>query len=317
MFSPRFSRREAIQLATAGTIAFAAGEPFMEQSSSAAQPTTGYIDAHSHIWTRDVQKYPLAQGKTVADLAPASFTTEELLKVAKAEHVERVVLICHHPYYGFDNTYLVDAAAKYPQVFRIVGALDEKQDHADGRMRALLKQHVTGFRISPHVSGAKWLESSGMKLMWQTAAETKQAMCCLINPEHLPQVEKMCEGYRETPVVIDHFARIGVDGEIRSEDVDRLCALSRFDRVHVKISAFYALGKKKPPYHDLVPMIKRLHGAFGPERLMWASDSPYQLEGEHTYHASISLVRDHLNFLSEKDRDWLLFKTAEQVYYFA
>jgi len=138
----------------------------------------------------------------------------------------------------------------------------------------------------------------------------------LINPEHVPQVQSMCENFRQTPVVIDHFARIGMNGEPKTGDIDRLCALARFDRVYVKISAFYALGKKQPPYHDLVPMIKRLHGEFGPERLMWASDSPYQLQGENTYRASISLVRDHLNFLSEKDRDWLLFKTAEQVYFF-
>lgn len=287
-----------------------------QKSAGAAQASSGFIDAHSHIWTRDVQKYPLASGQTVDKLAPPSFTAEELIKQAKAENVDRVVLICHNPYYGFDNSYLLDSAAKYPQIFRIVGALDDRQPQPDARMRALLHQRVTGFRISPLVTGEKWLESPGMKLMWQTAADTKQAMCCLINPANLPQVEKMCENFRQTPVVIDHFARIGTDGEIRGSDLDRLCALARFDHVHVKISAFYALGKKKPPYHDLVPMIKRLHGAFGPERLMWASDSPYQLEGENTYRASISLVRDHLNFLSEKDRDWLLYKTAEQVYFF-
>jgi predicted TIM-barrel fold metal-dependent hydrolase len=317
MSNQLMNRRDAIQLATSGTIALALGEQLVETSRAGAQANSGYIDAHSHIWTPDVQKYPLANKQTAEQLAPPSFTAEELIKVAKSENVDRVVLICHHPYYGYDNSYLLDSAAKYPQVFRIVGALDDRQPQPDARMRALLKDRVTGFRISPLVLGEKWLESPGMKLMWQTAADTKQAMCCLINPEHLPQVEKMCENFRDTPVVIDHFARIGMDGEVRRVDLDRLCALTRFDRVHVKISAFYALGKKKPPYHDLVPMVKRLHGEFGPERLMWASDSPYQLEGENSYRASISLVRDHLNFLSEKDRDWLLFKTAEQVYFFA
>jgi predicted TIM-barrel fold metal-dependent hydrolase len=317
MSSQSISRRDAIKFTTVGAVALAAGEQIMEKMASAAQGTAACIDAHSHIWTRDVKKYPLAKGQTEKDLSPPSFTAEELINVAKSENVDRVVLICHHPYYGFDNSYLLESAAKYPQIFRIVGALDESQPQPDGRMRALLQQRVTGFRISPHVSGGpKWLESSGMKVMWQTAADTKQSMCCLINPEHLPQVEKMCENFRQTPVVIDHFARIGVDGEIRKTDVDRLCALARFDHVHVKISAFYALGQKKPPYHDLVPMIKRLHGEFGPERLMWASDSPYQLEGENNYRASISLVRDHLNFLSEKDREWLLYKTAEQVFFF-
>ncbi len=283
----------------------------------AANPEEGFIDAHSHIWTRDVDKFPLAEGKTVADLAPASFTAEELLQVAKPENVDRVVLICHHPYYGFNNRYLLDTATRYPDKFRIVGALDEKQPQVDARMRDLLKQRVTGFRISPLVSGEAWLDSPGMDAMWRTAADTKQAMCCLINPEHLPQVAKMCEKHRSTPVVIDHFARIGTSGDIKREDLDRLCGLTRFDTVSVKISAYYALGKKQPPYHDLVPMIKRLFETFGPQRLMWASDSPYQLQDGHTYRASIALVRDHLNFVSPEERAWILRGTAEKVFFFA
>ena len=83
----------------------------------------------------------------------------------------------------------------------------------------------------------------------------------------------------------------------------------------MKISAFYALGKKKPPHDELAPMVRRLLDAFGPKRLMWASDSPYQLQGENTYKASIAFVRDRLDFLSKTDREWLLAKTAEAVYF--
>jgi predicted TIM-barrel fold metal-dependent hydrolase len=316
------SRRELLVWGAGGAVGLAAAPSLVsvaaqESASQSATPPAGWIDAHSHIWTPDVQAYPLAAGKTVEDLSPARFTAEELRELGKRHQVERVVLICHHPYYGFDNRYLLDSARRFPQAFRIVGALDEMQPHPDARMRELLPQRVTGFRITPFVSGDSWLEGPGMERMWRTARETNQAMCCLINPDHLPQVQAMCEKHPRTPVVIDHFARIGMDGEIRRSDLEQLCRLSRFEKVHVKISAFYALGQKKPPYHDLVPMIRRLYGEFGPERLMWASDAPYQLQGDHTYRASISLVRDHLNFLSEQDRDWLLYKTAEKVFFFS
>ena len=63
-------------------------------------------------------------------------------------------------------------------------------------------------------------------------------------------------------------------------------------------------------------MIRRLLEAFGPKRLMWASDSPYQLQGANTYKASIGLVRDRLD-LSKADREWLLAKTAEAVFFHA
>jgi predicted TIM-barrel fold metal-dependent hydrolase len=83
----------------------------------------------------------------------------------------------------------------------------------------------------------------------------------------------------------------------------------------VKVSAYYALGKKTAPYTDLGPMIKRLVDAYGPERLMWASDCPYQVQNGHKYADSIELIRSKLEFLSESDRAWILGKTAERVFF--
>jgi len=64
-------------------------------------------------------------------------------------------------------------------------------------------------------------------------------------------------------------------------------------------------------------MIRRLLDTYGSQRLMWASDLPYQIRAGHRYADSIGLVRDRLDFLSADDRQWLLRKTAEQVYFFA
>ncbi|MBO35691.1 MAG: amidohydrolase, partial [Verrucomicrobiales bacterium] len=56
--------------------------------------------------------------------------------------------------------------------------------------------------------------------------------------------------------------------------------------------------------------------AYGPSRLMWASDCPYQLTAPNTYAASISLIRDRLETLSTSDKEFLLRKTAEKVYFY-
>jgi predicted TIM-barrel fold metal-dependent hydrolase len=69
------------------------------------------------------------------------------------------------------------------------------------------------------------------------------------------------------------------------------------------------------PYTDLGPMIRRLLEAYGRQRLMWATDCPYQVQEGHTYAASIDLIRDRLDFLNEEDRRWLLRKTAEKVFF--
>ena len=311
--STHLTRRDLLK---AGTMSVGAA---LLPTTAQAQDETPWIDAHSHIWPPETEKFPLVAGQTKQDLMPPSFTDDELMAIARPEGVGRVVLIQHSVYHLFDNSYLVDAVRRHPKLFRIVGMVDDHRADAGAEMRKLLPQGVTGFRITPFIrkdQPEKWLETAGMREMWKTGGETRQAMCCLINPDHLPGVDAMCERYPDTPVVIDHFARIGVDGQMRDADIKLLTRLARHKHTSVKISAYYALGEKKPPHLELIPMIKRLYDAFGPQRLMWASDSPYQIQGVNNYKASISLVRDKLDFASAEDRQWLLRKTAEKVFFF-
>jgi predicted TIM-barrel fold metal-dependent hydrolase len=140
-------------------------------------------------------------------------------------------------------------------------------------------------------------------------------MCCLIDPNALPALDRKCRDFPDTPVVIDHLCRIGVSGKIDPAEVKSLCDMARHKHVYVKVSAFYALGQKKSPYTDLGPMIRQVFDAFGRERLMWATDCPYQVVGGHVYKDSIGLVQRHLEFLSTEDKDWLLRRTAEKVFF--
>ena len=140
-------------------------------------------------------------------------------------------------------------------------------------------------------------------------------MCPLIGPDALPSVDRMCSRHPDTPVVIDHLARIGADGVTREADVKALCALAKHKNVNVKVSAFYALGRKQAPYTDLASLIRKVYDAYGAKRLMWASDSPFQVENGHRYDASIALIREGLSFLSSADREWILGRSAASVFF--
>lgn len=287
-----------------------------------------YIDAHSHVWTPDLERYPLAPGFLPADVQPRSFTAEELLAHARPAGVGRVNLI-QMSFYGFNNAYLLDMIKAYPD--RFVGtALVNPFAPDPGRvMRALKPLGVKAFRIqsvAPYSrSGAggpaaqkpdpaHWLEPDGYAAMFAAAAETGQALSCLIDPDAFPEVDRACSRYPGTTVVIDHLGRVGASGAVRDADVQALCALARHPKLYVKVGAFYALGQKTPPYLDLAPLIRAVVRAFGPERCMWESDCPFQVV-DHTYKDSLDLVRGRLVFLSPADREWLLRKTAEKIYF--
>jgi predicted TIM-barrel fold metal-dependent hydrolase len=273
-----------------------------------------YIDAHSHIWTPDLAHYPLAAGFTVENMNPRSFTAEELLALCRPAGVGRVNLI-QMSFYQFDNAYMLDMIKLYPERFVGTAIVDPLGPDAGAAMKALLPRGVRAFRITPGYSKlppAHWLEPPGYASMFATAARTGQVLSCLIDPTAFAEVDRMCTRFPDTPVIIDHLGRIGTSGTIESRDVDALCALARHPRLLVKVGAFYALGKKTPPYLDLAPLIQRVVAAFGARRCMWESDCPFQVVA-HRYTDSVELVRDRLDFLTADDRDWLLFRTAEQA----
>ncbi len=283
--------------------------------SGRAAETAGYIDAHVHVWTPDTAAYPVAEGFTQADLQPPSFTPEQLLAEAKPNGVDRIVLI-QMSFYKTDNRYMLDSIARFPGVFSGVAIIDAEATDAVAQMKALKAQGVRGFRLYTDKEKAEsWLQSDGMKKMWAAGADENLAMCLLANPDALPAVHQMCEAFPKTPVVIDHFARLGMRGPAPEADLENLLRLATFPTVHVKTSAFYALGQKKAPYTDLGPMIHRLRDAYGAKRLMWATDCPYQVGDGHTYADSIALIRDRLDFLSPEDKNWMLRGTAEKLFF--
>ncbi len=289
--------------------------PYANGREENSRPMAGnYVDTHVHIWTDDFEKYPLAQGFSREEMAPRVFSCDDILRHAKPHGVNRVVLV-QMSYYGSDNSYMLDAIRLRPEVFAGVAVVDWNGSDPEEKMLRLAQHGVRAFRIFPqNVPAETCLEGEGLNRMFRFAAKENLVLCLLINPEALPAVRRRCENFPDTPVVIDHLARLGMAGPVTENDLQALCALARYPRVKVKVSAFYALGNKKPPHLDLAPLIQRVYEAFGPRRFMWGSDCPFQVQSE-TYADSISLVRDRLDFLSTADKEWILSRAAEEAFF--
>lgn len=274
----------------------------------------GYIDCHSHVWTPDLAKYPLAPGFKREQMQPPSWTPDELMAHAKPEGVDRVVLI-QMSFYEWDNSYLLDCLHSDPGRFAAVALVDWTQDEPQREMSRLANQGVRGFRVRPgSLSPANWAETPSMRKMFEFAGNHGLAICPLIEPDCLRSLSRMADAHPQTNVVIDHFARGGIDGVIRHRDVENLASLAVHPNVYVKVSAFYALGSRRPPHEDLEPMVRRLHSAYGARRLMWGSDCPFAVEKE-TYADAIGLIRDGCPWLSAEDRRRMLQETAAGVFF--
>ncbi len=282
-----------------------------------------YIDAHVHVWTPDTAHYPLAAGYRKEDMKPPSFTPEDLFQHTRPNGVSRINLI-QMSFNGFANDYMLHMIALHKDMFVGTAVIDPSGKAPDRLMTEMARQGVRAFRIYPGLergikanagTGERWLQADGYSTMFAAGVRNNQALSCLINPDALPELDCMCQKFPETPVIIDHLCRIGADGDIRDTEVTALCAMAKHKKVMVKVGAFYALGKKKPPYTDLAPLIQKVVKAFGPQRCMWESDCPFQVLAGHTYQDSIDLVRRRLDFLSADDKEWFLRKTAERFFF--
>ena len=311
------NRRQTLQLGAAALAIRVL--PGCQSAGLQAKGGTGYIDAHAHVWSDDLDKYPLGSWATKADMKPRTFTADELLAIVKPHGVDRVVLIQHAPLHGYDNSYILDCARENPGTFSVVAMIDERLPDLKERLRDLRNEGARGIRIGPtkhadrtlNADPPNWLKAPGQQLLWKHAAELGVAVCPLLGPKFLPTLDPMCEQFPDTTVVIDHFGHIDMS---KPETVVSLTRLARHPNVYVKVSAFYKFGDKKAPYDDVEPMIKRMDDAFGSHRLMWASDLPYQLNPGNNYEDAIGLMKQ-LSGMSARYAAPMLSGTAGKVFF--
>jgi predicted TIM-barrel fold metal-dependent hydrolase len=152
-----------------------------------------------------------------------------------------------------------------------------------------------------------------MPPLWKRCEEVKVPMTILAPVTRMPDIEKLAEHYPNLTIVIDHMADSPLD---QPQQLEKLIALKRFPRLFVKISHTWSLSKQAYPYPDSQEQVRRLYDAFGPKRLMWATDWPI-CEAQTTYAKALTLVRDNMTFLNAEDKRWILNRTIEQVWPFS
>ncbi|HEX8910725.1 MAG TPA: amidohydrolase family protein, partial [Humisphaera sp.] len=288
------------------------------QLPPAAAAGGGYIDAHSHVWTADTVRFPLGPWITPDQMDPPDFSAERLLAVAGPHGVDRVVLIQHAPYYGGDNAYLIDCARRFPGRFSVVAIVDERRPDLADHLRRLRAQGVRGLRVGPTryadrtmvKDPARWLEAPAMRALWARATELGLVICPLVSADYLPTLDPMLAALPDATVAIDHFGHAEKPDEVRD-----LLKLARHRRVHVKASGLYKFGDRRAPYDDLSPMVRRVVDAFGPDRVLWGSDCPYQLQGGNNYGDAVALFARGLDDLGPADRTAILRDNARRLFF--
>ena len=88
-----------------------------------------------------------------------------------------------------------------------------------------------------------------------------------------------------------------------SEGIEPLLGLTRFPNVYIRTS-LHNPSREEIPYRDMWPYLRRLYDRFGPKRLIYANF--YEL----------LIMKNLIPFFTKEDKEWILGKTALQLYRF-
>jgi predicted TIM-barrel fold metal-dependent hydrolase len=239
-------------------------------------------------------------------------TPEMLLDLMKANGVSRTVIV-QVIHYRYDNRYLAAVLKRYPRLFHGVARVDPLDPAAPDQLSRLTAQGFRGVRLSPSGGAAgDWFRGPLMPPLWKRCLDLNVPMTVLAPIGRMPDVGLLLEKFPELTVVIDHMADCPVD---QPAELEKLIALERYPRVFVKISHTWSLSRQPYPWLDAQELVKRLHHAFGPQRLMWATDWPI-IEDRSTYDKALTVVRDEMKFFNADDLRWVLSGTVERVWKF-
>ena len=276
-------------------------------TAAMAAPTYRILDPHVHVYKKD-PRFPYWKGN--ASHPTDDKSPEMLIELMKANGVAKTVII-QVRHYMFDNSYLLSVLRQYPQYFQGVCRVDPENPNAPEHLAELTQAGVRGVRLSPAAnSTGEWIKGPLMKPLWKRCEELKVPMTILAPVSRMPEIGALADQFPDLQIVIDHMADCPVN---QPAELEKLIALKRHPHLFVKVSHTWQISKQAYPWVDAQEHVKRLHQAFGPQRLMWATDWPVSLP-HATYAQTLSVVRDEMKFLNDDDKHWMLSKTIERVW---
>ncbi|GBG37728.1 amidohydrolase family protein [Mycobacterium montefiorense] len=130
-------------------------------------------------------------------------------------------------------------------------------------------------------------------------------------PGRVPHLAQYAERFPDVQFVIDHCG-VAFDAPPGKASVDDTIAMARFPNVALKWAHATSFLSTDPyPFPDLEPTLRRAVDAFGPQRVMWASD--YTMTRHRaTWAESLFSIRDSPS-LSKDEKTWILGEAARQI----
>ncbi len=303
--------------------------------------TLPLFDTHAHLISDDWDRYrpkALRADLPTPKRTDYTVTAEALIALMDEHDVPTACVVQRGHLYGYDNSYIIESARKFPERLLPVVILDPQDPETPARFTDMVKHDgVRGFRMAntrPSHLDTSWMSSPAAMQVWKVCADLSAPMTLIFFYNQLcytlPLLRVIAKLYPTLPIVIDHLGTayglthvelawakeagiaeitmppppdFGIDETIRIfEDTPNVY----FKLTEVNIERLYTAG--------IAParIVRRLADSFGAERLVWGSDVGQSLRWSYADKASMG--REAASFLSAPERALFLHHNAARIY---
>jgi len=225
------------------------------------------VDAQVHIWAN--HKPTNANHRQVE-----TYSADDLLAEMDEAGVHGAVI---HPPASWDpdsNELAVEAARRHPDRLAILGNFPLDAPASRGLVDGWKKRPgMLGLRfalLQPHQR--TWPTDGTMDWLWP-AAEGAGLPIALLAATYLPTVGQIAERHPRLKLIIDHLGRpSGTKDDAAWANLPEMLALAKHPNIAIKATGAPSYSSAPYPYRNIHDHLRRIHDAFGPERMFWGTD---------------------------------------------
>ena len=264
-----------------------------------------------HIYARDRKKYPpIDKPKEPGETASA----EDLKRKMDRSRVARAVFIQTASFYGYDNSYLRDAARAHNRWARgVVTLRPDDPGQVEFLEDAVRNHNVRGLRGI--LDKQKSLSSPAVHRLWRKARDLGIAVNCFVmDIDRVPDIEAIARALPDLRIVIDHCFNLNTKTKLEPT-LAALKRLSALPNMHAKLTCGASGSARRYPHVDMHDPLKRVIGWFTPDRCVWGSCFPNaRWTAGTSYEQNLTLFTHELG-LSKSDKQAILSRTSLRLWF--
>jgi len=276
------------------------------------------VDCHCHVISPDTEAYPRNPlGGTQSGWATTRpVSAEGLLELMDGAGIAQAVLVQATTAYGYDNSYVLDSAQRWPDRFVAVGTFDPVTEDAPERLAKEVAAGLRGVRLfttgSTVAEQGLWFVDPATDAFWEAAAETgvPVSLQLRLGDDTRPALEELLARHPGATVLLDHCGYPDVTTSA-SRAAALVTSFAGAPGLHLKLTHRTLEGLQQIGATAAMEFLGPVLDQYGADRVGWGSNCP---AAEQPLSDLVVLAVDVLEPLDAKSRATVLAGTSRRIY---